>query len=608
MCGRTAQGMAPGQIRQQLEKTLPTKPAETWVGEEKYRESYNVAPTRYQPIVRADAATSSYIVHMMRWGLIPRHTQSMPEYSSVLKSINARDDSLFMGPSGKAMFNHSKNHKRCILLAEGFYEWRRRGKERVPFYTRRRDGNLMLMAAIYDVAKVMEEPEPMYTYATITTNASPQLDWLHDRMPVLIPNNDHDKIRAWLDPNLKWNATLEAMLKPCDEFMEPSSENGGEPVYALETYQVDEKVNNVKNDSPDFAKPWNSSANKKTLNRFFFAKSEPTSSESSRFAPTSSTSTPLKKDGRLESKDGVGDFDEPFDYGDEMTVVGDSVDYTVRDEEEFAQEQVSVAADDFKRDEGFEEQRQQGQTALSAFGQDKDDPEDRDLALALELSRQEQDNYQLAASPSTRTTSTPDSPSSPSTRMIRAAVDTPTRSAPRTMQAISSSLTGSVDLLEKRRQQRKQEEDEMKKVLELSRLEAIADGHEDVGGENNSQDSTTQSTASEASPFNNEEHAQDDLERQEAEELEKAIAASLNDSATAGSPTSSPSFSTEASPSYLTRPGHPQSPTASPRKRKPAAQPSPSSPAGSSPMKPAKKGKPSQDVKITSFFQHTSPS
>ncbi|OAQ24772.1 DUF159-domain-containing protein [Linnemannia elongata AG-77] len=324
MCGRTAQGMAPGQIRQQLEKTLPTKPAETWVGEEKYRKSYNVAPTRYQPVVRADAATSSYIVHMMRWGLIPRHTQSMPEYSSVLKSINARDDSLFMGPSGKAMFNHSKNHKRCILLAEGFYEWRRRGKERVPFYTRRRDGNLMLMAAIYDVAKVMEEPEPMYTYATITTNASPQLDWLHDRMPVLIPNNDHDKIRAWLDPNLKWNATLEAMLKPCDEFMEPSSENGGEPVYALETYQVDEKVNNVKNDSPDFAKPWNSSANKKTLNRFFFAKSEPTSSESSRPAPTSSTSTPLKKDGRLESKDGVGDFDEPFDYGDEMTVVGDS--------------------------------------------------------------------------------------------------------------------------------------------------------------------------------------------------------------------------------------------------------------------------------------------
>lgn len=463
----------------------------------------------------------------------------------------------------------------------------------------------MLMAAIYDVAKVMEEPEPMYTYATITTNASPQLDWLHDRMPVLIPNNDHDKIRAWLDPNLKWSATLEAMLKPCDEFMEPSSEGGEESVYALETYQVDEKVNNVKNDSPDFAKPWISDDNKKTLNRFFFAKSEPTSSESS------STSTALKKDDHLESKDGVDDMDEPFDYTDDMTVIGGFADYTAKGEEEFDQEQVSVGADDSKRDEGFEEQQeqwQQGRAVLSASGQDNDDPEDQDLALALELSRQEQDNYQPAASLSTRTTSTPDSPSSPSTRIIQAAVDSPTRSASRTMQTISSSLTGSVDLLEKRRQQRKQEEDEMKHVLELSRLEAIADGHEDVGSENNSQDGTSRSTASDAPPFNNEEHAQEDLERREAEELEKAIAASLNDSATTTPPTSSPSFSVDTSPSHPKRLGQPQSPTASPRKRKPAGQSSPSSPAGSSPMKPIKKGKPSQDVKITSFFQHTSPS
>ncbi|KAG9062590.1 hypothetical protein KI688_004892 [Linnemannia hyalina] len=611
MCGRTAQGLAPGQIRQQLENTLPSKPADTWIGEDKYRISHNVPPTRYQPVVRADSATRSYVVHMMRWGLIPRHTQSMPEYSSVLKSINARDDSLFMGPSGKAMFNHSKNHKRCILLAEGFFEWRRRGKERVPFYTRRRDGNMMLMAAIYDVAKIKEEPEPMYTYATITTNASPQLDWLHDRMPVLIPNNDHDKIRAWLDPNLKWNSTLEAMLKPCDEFMEPSSEGGNEPVYALETYQVDEKVNSVRNDSPDLVKPWNSSSNKKTLNRFFFAKPEPTSSEPSQSAPTSSTSTPLKKDGHLESKDGVGDFDEPFDYADDMAVVGDSEDNSVKDEEEFEQEQVSVGADASKRDEGFEElqeQRQQGRTVLSSSSQDNDDPEDRDLALALKLSRQAQYNYQPAASPSNRTASIPDSPSSPSTRMNRAAVDSPTRSVSRKMQAISSSLTGSVDLLEKRRQQRKQEEDEMEQVLELSRLQAIGDGHEDVDGENNSQDSTTRSTASEAPPFNNEEHTQDDLERREAEELEKAIAASLNDSANATSPTSSPSFSTYASPSHPKKPAQPQSPTASPLKRKSATQSSPSSPAGSSPMKPAKKGKPSQDVKITSFFQHTSPS
>lgn len=462
----------------------------------------------------------------------------------------------------------------------------------------------MLMAAIYDVANIKEETEPMYTYATITTNASPQLDWLHDRMPVLIPNNDHDKIRAWLDPNLKWNATLEAMLKPCDEFMSPG--DGGELIYALETYQVDEKVNSVRNDSPEFAQPWNSSTNKKTLNRFFFAKAEPISSESSRPVPTSFISTPFKHDEHLESKDGVGDFDEPFDYADN----------SVKDEVEFAQERVSVAADDSKRGEGFEEQQeqlqQQGRTVLSVSGdQGNDDTEDRDLALALELSRQKQANYQPPSSPSIQATLKSDTASSPSTRATSASGNTsesPARNTTRATQVISSSLTGSVDLLEKRRQQRKQEEEEMKQILEMSRLEAIADGHEDVGGEDNSQNNITLSTTSEAPPSKSEEYAHDDLERREAEELEKAIAASLNDSETVNSPTSSPSVSTQPSPSHPKRPAQPQSPTVSPRKRKPVAQSSPSSPAGSSPMKPTKKGKPSQDVKITSFFQHTSSS
>ncbi|KAF9905154.1 hypothetical protein EC991_001974 [Linnemannia zychae] len=601
MCGRTAQGLAPGQIRQQLEKTLPSKPADTWIGEDKYRTSYNVAPTRYQPVVRADPQSRSYVVHMMRWGLIPRSSQSMPEYSSVLKSINARDDSLFMGPTGKAMFNHSKNHKRCILLAEGFYEWRRRGKERVPFYTRRRDGNLMLMAAIYDVANIKEEVEPMYTYATITTNASPQLDWLHDRMPVLIPNDDHDKIRAWLDPNMKWNSTLQAMLKPCDEFMEPNPEDGdGERIYALETYQVDEKVNSVKNDSPDFAKPWNSSSNKKTLNRFFFAKTEPMSSD------TSSASTTVKKETKKEDLD---DFDDTLDYTDDMTVLSDSAESPVKDEEDLAQEQVSVAADDSQRDAGFEEQEQaleqqqlQDMSFVSDTGQGNEDSEDRDLELALELSRQDQiDRNNLVSSLSSRASLSPKLATSPSH-----STSTRTNMPVQTNQLIGSSLKGSVDLLEKRRQQRKQEEEEMERVLEMSRLEAIADGCEDLGEYNDDQDNAMRGASLSApeAPLNHE----IDLERREAEELEKAIAASLNETGGALSPTSSPSTPAQSStPPHAKKLVHPVSPTSSPRKRKPITQSSPSSPAGSSPMKSAKKGKPSQDVKITSFFQHTNP-
>ncbi|KAF9925200.1 hypothetical protein FBU30_004980 [Linnemannia zychae] len=586
MCGRTAQGLAPGQIRLQLERTLPSKPADTWIGEEKYRTSYNVAPTRYQPVVRADAQTKSYVVHLMRWGLIPRHSQSMPEYSSVLKSINARDDSLFTGPTCKAMFNHSKNLKRCILLAEGFYEWRRRGKERVPFYTRRRDGNVMLMAAIYDIAMIKEEAEPLYTYATITTNASPQLDWLHDRMPVIIPNNDHDKIRTWLDPNRKWDSVLESMLKPYDEF----TEENGEQIYSLETYQVDDKVNSVKNDSPDFIKPWNSSTNKKTLNRFFFSKADPTSPSAS-----------IKKEGHQEIRSLLGEFND-----DSTTAVEDSLDDYIKDEDE---KLVAIMEDESQLDTGFDEQQQQPQDMSFTLdgGPDYVDPEDRDLALALELSRQEHAIYEAAVSPPSFSTLLSNSLSSSSIQKSASSESTLENPfvVPRTATKSRPSLIGSVDLLEKRRQQRKQEEEEMQKVLELSRLDAIADGQEIID-DNGNLDNTAQSIPTLFENDNNQSR-EDSLGRQEAEELARAIAASLSDATATGSSTPSPSTLAITPP--LPHSKNPTlSTTVSPRKRKQDGQPSPSSPVGLSPMKPGKKVKPSQDVKITSFFQNANAS
>ncbi|KAF9171578.1 hypothetical protein BGX21_008051 [Mortierella sp. AD011] len=445
MCGRTAQGLAPAQIRQQLDKTFPSKPADSWIGEDKYLTSYNVAPTRYQPVVRADPKTNSYVVHVMRWGLIPKHTKAMPDYNSVLKSINARDDSLFTGPTGKAMFSHSKNYKRCILLAEGFYEWRRRGKERVPFYTKRRDGNLMLMAAIYDVAQIQGSEESLYTYATITTNASPQLDWLHDRMPVLIPNGDHQKIRMWLDPNLTWNSALEAMLKPCDEFIEADESSdletctAAKKVYALETYQVDEKVNSVKNDSPEFAKPWNSNSNKKTLNRFFSTKEEC-----------------LNIPASLAIKQECG-IDE-LTKGQPKSIVL---------EWEQGRKQESLRPDTDTADIGSnnvdycEGQNEESGNECKSKDEDEDD---QCLKRALEHSLQEQ-NFQ----------------DTDSTLNVSNATKAPTfRNIQKRDEKTNADPSASIDLLEKRRNELQQEEEEMKKVLELSLLQAIADGHEDI--------------------------------------------------------------------------------------------------------------------------------
>ncbi|KAG0365709.1 hypothetical protein BC939DRAFT_498239 [Gamsiella multidivaricata] len=579
MCGRTAQGLASAQIRQQLDKTLPSKPRDFWIDEEKYRTSYNVAPTRYQPVVRADPKTNSYVVHLMRWGLIPRHTKSMPDYSSVLKSINARDDSLFMGPTGKAMFNHSKNHKRCILLAEGFYEWRRRGKDRVPFYTKRRDGNLMLMAAIYDVAQIQGSTEPLYTYATITTNASPQLDWLHDRMPVLVPNNDHELIRMWLDPNLKWNTTLEAMLKPCDEFIdieEPDESCEGamviKRVYALETYQVDEKVNNVRNDSPEFAKPWNSSSNKRTLNRFFVPK-----------ASSSDAAASLKLFRKMKHGHGTTEHEKSSEFSDsegdnvhrkpEDKIKSDSLDW------EQEQNKVSVLAEDSQRDTGFAQQEKV--LSYSAVPDDEgpkdEEEEDSDFRLALELSRQEQtDSTSNMASTRTGYRGTHPNLSS-----------TPTGGS-----ATFCDFPGSVDLLEKRRMQLQEQDEEMKRVLELSLLQAIANGHEDVHAHSDTE--TPQGG-----------HAHESA-RREQEELEIAIAASLNDfdnppelqlPQQSVQSTSSTTTAMGSSASKKTKVSAPLTP----RKRKPNV----STPA--SPLSASKKGRLGQENKITDFFRHAAP-
>src|SRR5437762_14141205 len=83
-------------------------------------------------------------------GLIPFWTKRNPDYASMLRTINCRDDSLY---ENTGMWTTMKNKKRCIVLAQGFFEWLKKGKERVPYYTRRRDGKLLCMAGLWDSVK-----------------------------------------------------------------------------------------------------------------------------------------------------------------------------------------------------------------------------------------------------------------------------------------------------------------------------------------------------------------------------------------------------------------------------------------------------------------------
>lgn len=168
-----------------------------------------------------------------------------------------------------------KKGKRCIVIAQGFYEWLKKqgSKEKIPHYTKRKDGQLMCFAGLWDcvqyegvmapklcfclcsVDKFQGSEEKNYTYTIITTDSNKQLSFLHDRMPVILENGS-DQIRNWLDPSQsEWSKELQSILKPYSE--------------QLECYPVSREVGKVGNNSPTFIVPVASTENKSNIANFF---------------------------------------------------------------------------------------------------------------------------------------------------------------------------------------------------------------------------------------------------------------------------------------------------------------------------------------------------
>ncbi|KAI0502846.1 hypothetical protein F5B22DRAFT_631775 [Xylaria bambusicola] len=195
-----------------------------------------------------------YKLQTMKWGLIPFWTKRNPGYGSMMKTINCRDDSL--AQSG-GMWSSMKGRKRCIVVVQGFYEWLKKdgGREKMPHYVKRKDGKLMCLAGLWDVVQYENDDEKLYTYTIITTDSNKQLNFLHDRMPVILENGS-EKMRKWLDPKrYEWSKELQSLLVPYD----------GE----LEVYPVSKDVGKVGNNSPSFIIPIDSKENKSNIANFF---------------------------------------------------------------------------------------------------------------------------------------------------------------------------------------------------------------------------------------------------------------------------------------------------------------------------------------------------
>ncbi|ORY94161.1 hypothetical protein BCR43DRAFT_495974 [Syncephalastrum racemosum] len=230
MCGRFACYHRVSDLQPILEESnLPT--TGDWIDQDRFQPVYNVAPRRFVPVVRQ--MNGEYVLQSMKWGLIPAYAKSLPDN----QPINARDDTLITGTS---MFERAKNKGRCIVVADGFYEWKKLSNgKKIPYYTKRKDGKLMLFAGLYDTSH-LEKDTTLYTCTIVTTSASSFFSFLHDRMPVILENGS-DEITTWLSEG-GWDMKKHAaLLKPYEG--------------KLDCYQVTDKVGPTGTNSPDFIVP-----------------------------------------------------------------------------------------------------------------------------------------------------------------------------------------------------------------------------------------------------------------------------------------------------------------------------------------------------------------
>ncbi|XP_028769690.1 uncharacterized protein LOC114727133 [Neltuma alba] len=177
------------------------------VNMDRYRPSYNVSPGYNLPVVRRDDASDSEgcVLHCMKWGLVPSFTKKT-EKPDHYKMFNARSESV----GEKASFRRLLPKCRCLVAVEGFYEWKKGGSGKQPYCVHFKDGRPLVFAALYDSWQ-NSEGEMLYTFTILTTSSSSSLQWLHDRMPVIL--GDKCSADSWLNNS----SNYKALLKPYEE-------------------------------------------------------------------------------------------------------------------------------------------------------------------------------------------------------------------------------------------------------------------------------------------------------------------------------------------------------------------------------------------------------
>ena len=220
-----------GRYRLSRRKQLVEEYFGTVSGNDDWIPRYNIAPSQPVVTIRQDARKPGRKLSTMRWGLVPSWAK---DPSIGYKAINARAETVATTPSFREPFKS----QRCLIPADGFYEWVRNGKTKQPYCFEVSDGQLFAFGGLWD-RWTNPEREVIESCTILTTTPNSLLSDIHDRMPVILTPADYD---LWLDPAFKNIASVSEMLKPFDSAL-------------MRRYAVSTRVNQVQNDDADCAMP-----------------------------------------------------------------------------------------------------------------------------------------------------------------------------------------------------------------------------------------------------------------------------------------------------------------------------------------------------------------
>lgn len=196
---------------------------------------YNVAPTDEALVVVQREERRAITAY--RWGLVPHWASDLKAGS---RMFNARAETITTSPA----FRDAFRRRRCLVPVEAFYEWKREGAARQPYAIARADGRPLALAGLWAGWHDPETEAVTRTFTIITTTPNAAIADLHDRMPVIIPDDRWDR---WLDPSPADPGELLALLAPTDEI-------------ELRVHAVSRAVNDVRRDGPELLEPIDAAA------------------------------------------------------------------------------------------------------------------------------------------------------------------------------------------------------------------------------------------------------------------------------------------------------------------------------------------------------------